>query len=107
MKSRATNRRQLLVGLAGAGLAAFIPGSGAAQQNTNQPKSPFSPTDLGSIHGDMLNNISEKLGGTPINTEPGFHKIVDLLWDWKIIDAADKERLDKLIDVIFKAANPD
>jgi hypothetical protein len=106
MNSTATNRRQVLVGITSAGLGIFIHES-AAQEKTQEPKLPFAPKDLGGIHEDMLNRISEEIGTIAIDTEQGLVKMVELLKNWGIINESDQRQLNDLIRAVFNAANPD
>ena len=101
-KSLALNRRQVLVAATGVTLGAFLPHAVA-----QQPKPPIPAKDVGGIHEDMLQRISEKLGQVAIATEQGLLKVVELLRESEIISPSDQEKLDELIKTIFNSANPD
>jgi hypothetical protein len=104
MKSITLNRREAALGVVTVTIGAFVPAGAAAQQGAHGPDAPpFPPKGAGNIHEDILLRISEKLGTTAINTEAGLSKLVQLLREWDIISQADAEKLNKLIDAIFKS----
>jgi hypothetical protein len=96
------NRRQIMGSIAGLGLGALVPSAGAQEVQG-------SPGDAGSIHGDMLRDISKAVGGKPITEKDGLYNLVALLAgpDFELIGKPDQDVLRKLIDIVFGAPTAD
>jgi len=104
MKSITIDRRQALIGAIGGGLGMFTPDA-AARRNAQEIQLPFKPEDTGNIHGRMLRRVSEKLAGTPINTEAGVNKLLDLLRELGVISQGDQKSLADVIRAIYHSAD--
>lgn len=104
MTTSGTNRREMIVAAAGAGLAALVP-SAAAQQSNGHQGSPIPAQSVGEIHEREVARLRDVLGNDAPNTRAGLHKLVEYLRTSHLIDDQEAKLLHDLVESIYSAAD--
>lgn len=89
-------------------LAAGVAADARAQARPAQQVTlDVTPELAAAIHGDTLQAIGQALGDTPLISNPGFTRVVDLLQQRGIITPAEAAILKALAEIIYSAQNVD